>query len=82
VGGGVPSGAQPSRFEVTAAGARLCRPRASCRPAGEGIIVPLTVTGDDALRNERMTAWELGYRFQPSQRWLIEARCSRTTTSA
>jgi iron complex outermembrane receptor protein len=64
----------PSRFEVDGRlvlgyadlGALLGRPP-------NGIIVPLAVTGDDALRSEKMTAWELGYRFQPSQRWLIEA---------
>ena len=64
----------PSRFEVDGRlvlgyadlGALLGRPP-------NGIIVPLEVTGDEDLRNERMVAWELGYRFQPSSRWLIEA---------
>jgi iron complex outermembrane receptor protein len=38
-----------------------------------GIIVPLQVTGDEDLGYEKLTAWELGYRVQPSSRWLVES---------
>jgi iron complex outermembrane recepter protein len=36
------------------------------------VNVPLQVTGDPALRPERLLAWELGYRLQPAARWLLE----------
>jgi iron complex outermembrane receptor protein len=37
-----------------------------------GVIIPLQVTGDDALRPEKLLAWELGHRFQPGKRLLFE----------
>lgn len=40
--------------------------------APNGVIVPLQVTGDDGLRPEKLTAWEVGHRFQPGKRWLLE----------
>lgn len=40
--------------------------------APNGVIIPLSVTGNDALRAEQLVAWELGHRWQPSPRWLLE----------
>ena len=37
-----------------------------------GANIPLQVTGDPDLRPERLLAWELGYRWQPAPRWLLE----------
>lgn len=37
-----------------------------------GVIIPLAVTGNEALRAEQLVAWELGHRWQPSARWLLE----------
>jgi iron complex outermembrane receptor protein len=41
--------------------------------APNGVIIPLQVTGDEDLGYEKLTAWELGYRMQPSNRWLLES---------
>jgi iron complex outermembrane receptor protein len=40
--------------------------------APNGVIIPLAVTGDDSLRAEQLMAWELGHRWQPSPRFLVE----------
>jgi len=37
-----------------------------------GIILPLAVTGDEDLRPERLTAWELGHRVQFNGPWVFE----------
>jgi iron complex outermembrane receptor protein len=37
-----------------------------------GVIVPIGVSGDDTLRPERLTAWELGYRVRLGENWLID----------
>lgn len=37
-----------------------------------GVNVPLAVTGDPNLKPEKLLAWELGYRWQPADRWLLE----------
>ena len=36
------------------------------------VNIPLAVTGDPDLRPEQLVAWELGYRWQPASRWLLE----------
>ncbi|OGT57169.1 MAG: hypothetical protein A3E01_13990 [Gammaproteobacteria bacterium RIFCSPHIGHO2_12_FULL_63_22] len=38
-----------------------------------GVIIPLSVSGSDGLRPEKLVAWELGYRVQPASRWMFEA---------
>jgi len=38
-----------------------------------GVIVPLQVTGDEALRPEHLLAYELGHRIQLSERWMLES---------
>jgi iron complex outermembrane receptor protein len=40
--------------------------------AANGNIVPIGLAGDDALRGERLLAWEAGHRWQASERWLVE----------
>lgn len=37
-----------------------------------GVIIPLAVTGSESLRSEQLAAWELGHRWQPSSRWMLE----------
>jgi iron complex outermembrane receptor protein len=37
-----------------------------------GIILPLAVTGDEDLRPEQLTAWELGHRVQLRGPWVFE----------
>jgi iron complex outermembrane receptor protein len=37
-----------------------------------GVILPLAVTGDEDLRPEQLTAWELGHRVQFAGPWVIE----------
>jgi iron complex outermembrane recepter protein len=41
------------------------------RPA-TGIIVPLGLFGDDELPVEKLTAWEIGHRWQPGERWSLD----------
>ena len=38
-----------------------------------GIIIPLTVSGDPDLRAEQLTAYELGHRWRVNDRWLLES---------
>ncbi len=38
-----------------------------------GIIIPLQVTGKRGLGYEELTAWEFGYRAQPTDRLLVES---------
>ena len=38
-----------------------------------GVIVPLALAGNDALRPEKLLAWELGHRIQLGQRWALDA---------
>lgn len=40
-------------------------------PSGD--IVPIGLAGDDRLRVEKLVAWEAGYRWQASDRWLFDA---------
>jgi len=37
-----------------------------------GVILPLQVTGDEDLRPEKLTAWELGHRVQFKGPWVFE----------
>jgi iron complex outermembrane receptor protein len=37
-----------------------------------GVIVPVQVTGDEDLRPEKLTAWELGHRVQFRGPWVLE----------
>jgi iron complex outermembrane receptor protein len=37
-----------------------------------GTIIPIGVSGDDQLRPERLTAWELGYRMRLGTDWVID----------
>ena len=37
-----------------------------------GVIVPVQVTGDEDLRPEKLTAWELGHRVQFQGPWVFE----------
>jgi iron complex outermembrane receptor protein len=37
-----------------------------------GVIVPIGVSGDDSLRPERLTAWELGHRVRLGADWVID----------
>jgi iron complex outermembrane receptor protein len=37
-----------------------------------GVIVPVGVTGDTALRPEKLLAWELGYRQRAGERWVFD----------
>jgi iron complex outermembrane receptor protein len=37
-----------------------------------GVIVPIQVTGDETLRPEKLTAWELGHRIQFAGPWVLE----------
>jgi iron complex outermembrane receptor protein len=37
-----------------------------------GVIVPVGVSGDPALRPERLTAWELGHRWRLGERWVFD----------
>ena len=37
-----------------------------------GVIVPVQVTGDEELRPEKLTAWELGHRVQFKGPWVFE----------
>ena len=55
----------PSRFEEDG---RLVLAYVDIGP----VNVPLQVTGDPSLRAERLLAWELGYRLQPAERWMLE----------
>jgi iron complex outermembrane receptor protein len=44
---------------------------AAGRPA-TGVIVPIGLFGDDELPVEKLTAWEVGHRWQPSERWSLD----------
>lgn len=37
-----------------------------------GVIVPIQVTGDENLRPEKLTAWELGHRIRFAGPWVLE----------
>lgn len=37
-----------------------------------GVIVPLSLSGNDALRAEKLVAWELGHRAQLGDRWALD----------
>ena len=37
-----------------------------------GVIVPIGVSGDDSLRPERLTAWELGHRVRLGADWVVD----------
>jgi iron complex outermembrane receptor protein len=37
-----------------------------------GVIIPLSVSGDNDLRPEKLLAYELGHRMQVNSRWLLE----------
>jgi iron complex outermembrane receptor protein len=37
-----------------------------------GVILPVQVTGDEDLRPEKLTAWELGHRIQLRGPWVLE----------
>jgi len=37
-----------------------------------GVILPVQVTGDEDLRPEKLTAWELGHRIQFEGPWVLE----------
>jgi len=38
-----------------------------------GVIIPLSVSGDENLRPEELVAYEVGHRYQITSRWLIES---------
>jgi outer membrane receptor protein involved in Fe transport len=38
-----------------------------------GVIVPVGVSGDDKLKPEQLTAWELGYRVRLGSDWVLDA---------
>lgn len=40
------------------------------RPSG--VIIPMSVSGSEGLRSEKLVAWELGYRVQPASHWMFE----------
>lgn len=40
--------------------------------APNGVIIPVTVSGDPGLRPERLLAYELGHRISLDDRWIIE----------
>jgi iron complex outermembrane receptor protein len=37
-----------------------------------GVIAPVQVTGDEDLRPEKLTAWEIGHRIQMRGPWVVE----------
>jgi iron complex outermembrane receptor protein len=37
-----------------------------------GVIVPIEITGDESLRPEKLTAWEVGHRVQIHGPWVFE----------
>ena len=37
-----------------------------------GVIVPIGLGGDDGLRAEQLTAWELGYRVRLGEDWVVD----------
>ncbi len=37
-----------------------------------GVVVPLSLSGNDALRAEKLLSWELGHRVQLGDRWAVD----------
>jgi iron complex outermembrane receptor protein len=60
----------PSRFEENG---RLLLRYEDVGAAGEPEVVPRELLGDASLEPEQLLAWELGYRFQPGARSMVEA---------
>src|SRR5690606_17281107 len=37
-----------------------------------GVVVPLSLSGNDQLRAEKLLAWELGHRIRLNDRWALD----------